>query len=281
MLDPPVDRSDGDHRPLQRTDLAAAQGLERDHDLGRDQHRIDPQVRIGAVRAHAAHRDIDAVRTGRGDVQRGLDLAGRGVGRDVEGQGVVRLGEAAIEAVLHHGPGAEDPLLRRLADQDQGAGPVGLARRHLAGGADQGGDVHIMAAGVHDRLFDPVGVQLARRRGVGQARAFLQRQTIHVGADHDGGPVAVLQHRDHARAADAGRDLISQGRQLARQPRRGLDLLPRQFGIAVEPVEQGREIGVIIRLHRRLQAGVLRQDGRPGRQGQSQSGRRQYRAFHP
>uniref|UniRef100_A0A0N4ZAF6 NAD-specific glutamate dehydrogenase n=1 Tax=Parastrongyloides trichosuri TaxID=131310 RepID=A0A0N4ZAF6_PARTI len=216
VLDAAVDGADGDHGPLKRIGLAAAQGLQRHHDLRRHQNGIHAQMRRGAVGADAVDGDVHAVRTGRGDAQGRLDLAGRRVGRDVEGQGVVRLGEAGIEAVVDHGPGAEDALLGWLGDQNQGAGPVALARRHLTRRADQGGDVHIVAAGVHDRLLGAVAVDLTGGRGVGQARVFQQRQAVHVGADHDGGAGAVLQHRDHAGPADAGGDLIAQAAQFLR-----------------------------------------------------------------
>lgn len=195
----------------------------------------------------------------------------------MEGQGVVRLGEAGVEAVVDHGAGAEDPLLGRLGDQDQGAGPVGLARRQLAGRADQGGDVHVVAAGVHDGLLGPVGIDLTGGRGVGQAGVFQQRKAVHVGADHDGGPVAVLQHRDDARAADAGGDLIAEGAQFLRHAGGGLDLHARQFGVAVEMIEQGAEVGVIVGLHRRLEPGVLRH----GRRGARRQNRRQGGRHHP
>uniref|UniRef100_A0A0N4ZAR3 NAD-specific glutamate dehydrogenase n=1 Tax=Parastrongyloides trichosuri TaxID=131310 RepID=A0A0N4ZAR3_PARTI len=272
VFDAALDGADRDHGALQRAGLAAAQGLQRDHDVRGHQDRIDPQVRRGAVGGDAVDGDVHAVRTGGGDAKRHADPARRRVGRDVEGQGVVRLGEARIEAVLHHGAGAEDAFLGRLGDQDQGARPVGLARLHLARRADQGGDVHVVAAGVHDGFFDAVGVDLTGGGGVGQARLLLDRQAVHVGADHHRGSRAVAQDGDHAGAADAGGDVIAQSAQFLRHAGRGLDLKARQFGVAVEMVEQGAEVGVVVRLDGGLQrSGVVRVlgDGGCGTGGQN------------
>ena len=56
-----MDRADADHRALERIDVAADHRLERDDDLGGDQHRIDAQMRIGAVRADAVDEDRDRI----------------------------------------------------------------------------------------------------------------------------------------------------------------------------------------------------------------------------
>ena len=125
---------------------------------------VDNTVRGGG--AHAPHGDIHAVRTGIGD--------GLGAGGHMEGDGVIGLGETFVQAVFHHGSGAGDGLLRRLGDQDQGAGPTRPPRLHLAGRAHKGGDVHIVATGVHDRFLGSVVVHLPRGRSVGQAAIFFK-----------------------------------------------------------------------------------------------------------
>ncbi|MNC39289.1 hypothetical protein D3C75_879400 [compost metagenome] len=134
--------------------------------------------------------------------------------------------------------------------------------------------MHVVTAGVHDGLFGPVAVDLTRGRGVGEAGVFGQRQAVHVGADHDGRTGPVLEHCDHARPADAGRDLIAQGAQFPRHAGGGLDLHARQLGVAVEVVEQGAEVGVVVGLDRRLQPGVLSRYRRGARrQNRRQNGR--------
>ena len=59
-----------------------------------------------------------------------------------------------------------------------------------------------MAAGVHDADFEAVLVAHADLAGVGHAGLLDDRQRIHVGADQDGRPGAVLQDADDAGAAD-------------------------------------------------------------------------------
>ena len=86
---------------------------------------------------------------------------------------------------------------------------------HLPRRADQRGDVHVVAAGVHHRLLGAGGVDLAGARGIGDARALLERQPVHVGAKHHRRAGAVAQDRNHAGAADAGGHLIAERAQLA------------------------------------------------------------------
>ena len=52
---------------------------------------------------------------------------------------------------------------------------------------------------------------------VGQARLLLDRQGVHVGADEDGRPLAVLQDADDAEAADVVGDLVAELRGAARR----------------------------------------------------------------
>ena len=252
-----MDRADGDHPAEQRIDIAADDRLERHDDLRGDQHRIDPLMRRGAMGADAVDPDRDDIGARISDGFRHRDPAGRHVGRDVEGDGIVGLGKAGVEAVLDHRPGAGDRLLGGLGDEDQGARPVRPPRRHLPRRADQRGDVHVMAAGVHHRLLDAGAVGLPGARWIGDAGALLQRQAVHVGAQHHRRPGAVAQQGDDAVAADAGRHLVAERAQLARHPRRGLHLAAGQFGIAMEMIEQGREIGTIVARHRIAQRVVL------------------------
>jgi hypothetical protein len=48
------------HAGIDRLDVAADDGLEGLHDLAGDRHRVDAQVRHGAVAALAADRDLNS-----------------------------------------------------------------------------------------------------------------------------------------------------------------------------------------------------------------------------
>ena len=73
---------------------------------------------------------------------------------DVQGEGVVGLGEPGVEAVGEHRLGPADLLLGGLADQDDRPRPAVLVLGQPARGADEAGHVDVVAAGVHhaDRL---------------------------------------------------------------------------------------------------------------------------------
>ena len=121
--------------------------------------------------------------------------------------------------------------------------------------------MHIVATGMHHRLLDPVAVGLPGRRGIGETGLLTQRQAVHVGADHDCRAVTIPQDGDDARTAHARGDVIAERRKLCGHPRGGLHLEARQFRIAVEMVEQGGEVQVVVALDCRLER-VLR-DHRP------------------
>jgi hypothetical protein len=91
------------------------------------------------------------------------------------------------------------------------------ARASQGGGAGQPGDVHVVAAGVHDR---DLGAGRVRRRGgagVGEAGGLADGQGVHVGPQHHGRPVAVGEQPDDAGAPDLRGDLVA----LLPQPARG------------------------------------------------------------
>ena len=79
-------------------------------------------------------------------------------------------------------------------------------RRQPPRGADPGGHVGVVAAGMGDDGVEALAGLAARPAGERQAGPLLHRQRVHVGAQqqHRAGPV--LQHRDDAGAADAGGD---------------------------------------------------------------------------
>jgi len=98
-------------------------------------------------------------------------------------------------------------------------------RREVRRRAGQPGDVQVVAARVHDP------VDGAR---VLEARLLLDRQRVHVGAQHHRRSVAVAEHADDAGAADPGRHLEPGGLQPARCDAGGAFLLHRQLRVSVE-----------------------------------------------
>ena len=224
--------------------------------------------------ADAADLDVHAVGGGRDDVERHRNGPRWLAGRDVEGERVVGTRETFVEAVLQHLAGAEDALLGGLDHEDEGARPAVAAVHHLAGGSDESGDVHVVAAGVHDRLFDPGGVDLAGDRGVVETGPLLDGQAVHVGAHQDRRSLAVLKHGDDAGAADAGGHLIAERAEFAGHAGGGHVFEPGEFRVAVEVVEQVRQIGVVVGLDGRsqilaLSLGARRQHG-PGHSSDQQ-----------
>jgi len=105
------------------------------------------------------------------------------------------------------------------------ATPLVPVRREVRRRAGQPGDVQVVAARVHDP------VDGAR---VLEARLLLDRQRVHVGAQHHRRSVAVAEHADDAGAADPGRHLEPGGLQPARCDAGGAFLLHRQLRVSVE-----------------------------------------------
>ena len=71
-----MDLGDADHRRAQRIGVAADDRLERRHDMGADEHRVDAEVRHGAMGAVAANLDVELV--GRRHDRAGPDRDGPG-----------------------------------------------------------------------------------------------------------------------------------------------------------------------------------------------------------
>jgi hypothetical protein len=70
--------------------------------------------------------------------------------------------------------------------------------------------VHVVSAGVHDRNLDPGVVLHTDLARVGESRLLLDGKSVHVGADEDGGALAVLHHGDDSEAADFFRHVVPQ-----------------------------------------------------------------------
>ena len=91
--------------------------------------------------------------------------------------------------------------------------------------------MHIVAA--HVRHRDRIALSIGGRRlaGIGKAGRFLDRQCVHVGAQHDGRAVAVPKQADHAGLADARRYFIAGRTKTVRSEFGRPRLLHRQLGV--------------------------------------------------
>ena len=112
--------------------------------------------------------------------------------------------------------------------------------------------VHVVAAHVPHRHRVPVAVFRHDLAGIGQVGRFLDGKRVHVGAQHDRGPVAVAEQADDAGPAHARRHLVAGGPKPVRGQAGRPRLLHRQLGMRVNVLVERFEI--------REQAVEIRQD---------------------
>ena len=162
------------------------------------------------MRAAPEQSDLQAVARGGDDPGAPADGPGRS-DHHVLAEHDVGFGEAVEEPVIDHGLGAFPRLLRRLEHRHQRSLPGVAGSREQRRRADEPRDMHILAAGMHDRHRLPAairGLELARK---GQAGRLLDRQRIHVGAQHDRRSCAVAQESDDAGLPDRRRHVVTGG----------------------------------------------------------------------
>jgi hypothetical protein len=139
-------------------------------------------------------------------------------------------------------------LLGGLEDEHQRAAPGPRPHGQLRGRAEQAGDVHVVAARMHDRHVRAVGVLRPDRRRVVKAGLLVHGQRVHVGPQQHGRPGPAGEDADHAGTADAGRRAVPQLLQPRRDDRGGPVLGERELGmsvqVAVDPGQAG-EVGGI------------------------------------
>ncbi len=139
----------------------------------------------------------------------------------------VRDAEPLVQAaLLQQGPGPVQGLLLRLADDEERAAPG------VPGGGEErdrpgdGGDVQIVAAGVHDP-GDGAGVRESGRLG--------HRQGVQFGAQQHNRPRAVVQHPDDPVAAAHGTgDRAPQLGEPGGEAAGGAALVAGEFGVGVQ-----------------------------------------------
>lgn len=96
--------------------------------------------------------------------------------------------------------------------------------------------MHVVAAGVHNRLLDAVGVEHAFLAGVGEAGAFFDREGVEVGAQEDGRAAAIGEQGGDAVAANVGSDVEvgGDGAELGDAAGGGFFFLVGEFWVGVE-----------------------------------------------
>ena len=204
-----VDRAHRDDRPFQWIKPAADDGLQTGDDVRGGDDRIDGHVRPGAVPASAENRDVHRVHVGKGPTGRVANVPDRQIMLHVQRDAEIRLGKTLEQSVFDHHAGALSDFFRRLGDQNDAASPLRAEFAEQSGGAHQHGAVYVVAAGVHDAHLGAVVFADPHFADVVQPGLFDDGQGVHVAADEHGRPVAVGHHRHHARAADAGGDLVA------------------------------------------------------------------------
>ena len=217
------------------------------HDGGRGHHDgVDRGVRARAVAAATEERDGEAVGCRHLGAGAHADRAGRKRG-DVLAEHDVRAGEAVEHAVGDHRLGALAVLLGGLEHRDDGARPrVPIGDEPLER-AQHRGDVHVVAARVHDRHIETRGVGAARGARVVEAGALGDREGVGVGAQpHHGTGLGVgarvADDRGDPGPPDARLELDAERGQMRRDDARGAGLLERELRMPVQIGVDGFEV---------------------------------------
>ena len=172
--------------------------------LGGRQHHVALAGGEGGVPAGPAQPDGEALEGGHGDPGAGHHQAGGQVGGEVEA-GHALDPEPVEHTALEHRSGPLAGLLGGLEEQDDPAGEPGRPLRQHRGGAEQGGGVAVVPAGVHHP---------GDARAEGKAGLLLDGKGVDVGAEQDGAaPAAALEAEDRPRGGGAGQLLEPQGAQ--------------------------------------------------------------------
>jgi hypothetical protein len=154
--------------------------------------------------------------------------------------------EAREQPVVEHRLGALADLLAGLGDHHQGSGPL-VAQRHQAPcRADPGGHVGVVPAGVHDSALDAREAGASGPAGEGEAGLLLDRERVHVGAQHHDRPVAVAEQGDDPGPADAGGHVEAEPPRLLGQQARRSGLLHAELGILVQVSIQSDQVRQVL-----------------------------------
>ena len=237
-----LQRTDRDHGGFRRRHFARHDRLQPQHDRRGHHHRIDAGLRHRTVRTTPEQADLQAVGRGRDRAGASAQHAGRS-DHHMLAEDDVRFRKTLEQAVVDHRLRTRRGFFRGLEHHHQGAVP-GIARvRHQGAGAREPGDVHVVAAGVHYRHGPAFGIVRRDLAGIRHPGGFLDRQRVHVGAQHHGRTIAVAQQPDDTGVADVFRHFKAGRAQPVRGEARGAGFLHRQLGVRVHILVQGLEAG--------------------------------------
>ena len=231
-----LEARDRDDAGIERIDIARGDGLQGDHDLRADDHRVDALMRHRPVAALAFDGDGDFI--GRRH-DRALAQPERA---DRKRRHVVHAvdfldAELVHEPVVDHRHGARAALFGGLKDDDGVAGEVAGLRQALRR-AEQHRGMAVMAAGVHlAGGFGPIG----------EIGLFLDRQRVHVGPQADRARARSLRaanDADHAGAADRSPHLVAAegAKPVGDELGGGVDVV-KELGVLVDFPSPGLSVG--------------------------------------
>ena len=230
---PGKDPPDRDHCRIEDRNLARDHCLDRRHDLAGNRHRIDRIMRHRGMAAPASNCHVQLVgRSEQGTGTPGEDAVRR-IRHDVECKGCI--GQRVDQAVVQHVTRAVMPFFARLEHEHDGSGKRVALRRKEPGGADEHGNMRIMAAGVHR----PLG-----RRGIVEPGILMQRQGIHIATQQHSAPVVrSAQDRDQACRRWPFAEFQGQARERRLDLGQRLGILQTQLGLDMNGAAQCHEIG--------------------------------------
>ena len=167
----------------------------------------------------------------------------------MQGQCIVRLGDARVQAIGEHGSRAVDSFLRWLSDEHERALPLIFHRGEQLRRADQRCDVNVVSAGVHDSDVDASVVLGAHMACVWQSGLLVDRQRVHIGAHQHRRTRPIFHDRDKAVAlpfrlgifSDVLGDFVAEAAQFAGEQRRGFILVMGKLRSGMERLVSGNE----------------------------------------
>ena len=221
-----------------RVDVPRHQRLQRRHDLGPDDDRVDRVLRLGAMSALPANGDGETIGGGHCRTGAHLDHTDRRVLVDVDAEGRIDL-RILQHARFDHRLGATGgQFLRRLEEEFHRTGKVVATLQQQSRRAQEHGGVGVVTAGVHDA---------GRLRSVVDLVLFKDRKRIHIGAQQDCWPIAALAAADetgHAGLGYTGAHVFdAEGAQPVRHDAGRAEFLVSQFRMLVQITPVGDHAG--------------------------------------
>ena len=221
--------ADGDDAALARKPLREADQLL--HENGAGFQRIDALFALGAVGGAAEETDLERVGRGIELAVADADRAGGKIRRDV----VAEDGLDALHAAGgDHALGAALPFLVRLENKANRAAEIVAVAAEQHRRAEGGGDVHVVAAGVHDAgIFGREG----------RERRLLHGQGVHVRAQGDRRPGEASVERGDDAGIEHTAGPQTAGTQRLLNALRRFEFMVAELRRAVEGLAQLRELG--------------------------------------